>query len=235
MNSKQALWCADKPQCDEQRPGCLRCATANSQCPGYFQETKFLDEGAGLRRKFHYGENRDVLTEESQSPGPVSEGSPGLAVVLDKSGNGSCQLTRYVAHDDTNLRFEKTSNETPESERQTTTSSSFVDLVNGPHVANVGETTPSDASMPTLRGSVEDYENIPDIGETPKSIFGSSGIEPLRSDDESWSENVRAVFPTTSKTFSKATQSQQASRGDEENTFKVLFLIRHFSETVGPW
>jgi hypothetical protein len=127
---------------------------------------------------------------------------------------------------------EKTSNETSESELQPTTSSSFV---NGTHMVEIEELATSDASIPTLRGSIEDYDNIPDIPETPGPTFESSGTEPLQFNDESLSENVYTVFPSTSKPSSQVTQPREASETVEEDAFEVLFLIRHFSETVGPW
>jgi hypothetical protein len=227
-----SLWPADILQCDEQRPGCVRCVTSNIQCPGYFQETKFLYQGAGLRRKFHYVENGDILAQKRQNAEPIYEGPPGLAVVLDKSGNGSCRLTRCITQDKTGVGSERTINETSEREPQSTNVPSFV---NGPHVAEVEEPAPSEVSIPTIRASVEDYDNVPDLPETPHPTFESSGTESFQLNDESLSENLQAVFPSTSKPSSQVTQPREASETEVDDALEVLFLIRHFSETVGPW
>ena len=180
------------PQCDEQRPGCVRCAASNVECPGYFQETKFLDEGVGLRRKFHYIEHSyetvagGASGEENQSQGPAA-----------KFGSQS--------------------------------------FVNGAHIDQGERSNPSDVFIPTVRGSPEKYNNAAGGQHNPNPTLGSFEAQPFNTDD-SLSENVQLLFPTKSKTLSALNPNPQVPPEiEEEDAFEIMFLTRHFSETVAGW
>ncbi|CZR65851.1 uncharacterized protein PAC_15751 [Phialocephala subalpina] len=76
-----------KVKCDERRPGCERCETANRECEGYAREHRFVDENARTERH---------AKKKSQSPTTTPQSKPELQqdlIICSTRSSSSIQLS----------------------------------------------------------------------------------------------------------------------------------------------
>jgi len=210
------------------------------KCPGYFQETKFLDEGVGLRRKFQYVENSyetvagSLFCEQSQHHGSQME-SPWQSALSGKGRNDDYRKAQGATQNQTDVSLYQSADGEPQQKVQPAATIGPHSFVNCSNIVDRERATSSDVSIPTIGGSPEEYSDAPPAQEEISPTLVSFGAESLNN-DQSLSENVQLLFPTKSKTLSALnTCSQVASKVEEVNSLEIMFLIRHFSETVGPW
>lgn len=165
-----------------------------------------MDQGVGLRRKFQYLEHSQELVADGSSQSKLHTEAP-LRTVLpyERSSNSPKQIP-------------------PGTPRQDLQQTLYRNID-----ANVTEQrSPSDVSIITIGGST------PDVQDQTRS--GSPAVQPPFSTDESLSENVQLLFPTKSETLSASENHPQLTDDSgEDEAFEILFLMRHFVETIGPW
>jgi len=212
-------------QCDESQPRCQRCASSDIQCPGYNTGLKFLDQGAGLRRKF----NHDETTSRSSSGSKRTKGS--LAQFTD-SINEPRRVLRSVNDSDPSANDEDDSG-VPESHNSSPVQISRTVL--GPSHDVDGNISSRDSQEDQKRPMQPDsYFHSP--YSTNNATSNTSVQQSPYGTTESLSKSVDSVYYTARKP-SKVYPTPPDSIQEEpeiENNFQILFLIRHFSEIVGP-
>jgi hypothetical protein len=217
----------DLLQCDETQPRCQRCASSDIQCPGYDTGLKFLDQGAGLRRKF----NHDETTSRSGSGSKRTKGS--LAQFTD-SINEPRRVLRFIddstdpsANDEDDIGVPESHNSSPVQISRTVLGPSH-DV--GGNISS--RDSQEDQKCPMQRDS---YFHSP--YSTNNATSNTSVLQSPYGTTESLSKSVDSVYYTARKP-SKVYPTLPGSIQEEaeiENNFEILFLIRHFSEIVGPW
>jgi hypothetical protein len=218
---------ADLLQCDETQPRCQRCASSDIQCPGYDTGLKFLDQGGGLRRKY----NHDETTSRSSSGSKRTRGP--LAQSTD-SINEPWKALRSV--DDSTDPSTNNKNDIGMPESHDTSPAQISNTVLGPrqdvdaHISS--RHSQEDRQRPTQPDS---YFHSPytAINASPDTLVLQSPYGAT----ESLSKSVDSVYYTARKPSKVLPTLPTSIQGgpEVENNFEILFLIRHFSEIVGPW
>jgi hypothetical protein len=212
---------ADKLQCDETQPRCQRCASSDIQCPGYDTGLKFLDQGAGLRRKFNHNE-----TISRSSSG--SKRTKGSLAQFSGSTNEPRRVLRSVGDSTEALANDEDDIGMPESHDSSPVQISRI--VHG-HSHDVGgniQDQKRSMQLDSYFHSPYSTNNATSNTSVPQCPYGTT---------ESLSKSVDSVYYTTRKP-SKVYPTPPDSIQEEpeiENNFHILFLVRHFSEIIGPW
>ncbi|KAJ5220555.1 hypothetical protein N7468_009759 [Penicillium chermesinum] len=219
-------------QCDETRPQCQRCQTANVECPGYVQTRKFIDQGPTVRRRFAPYQGSSTKTP-ALKPSVEGWGNPTFSWndSSDRRGQPGPTKREALDHADTNLHQDSeglmAGNPVPMGTETKNTASLDAGL------------SESDSFPPDFRSNVRDsWEPPGSLGQNSAvtravlDTFGPCGHGPLNdsidsqaqptwqgSAEETEKEELQALF-TDLKT------------GTEHET---AFLMRYFTEVIGSW
>jgi hypothetical protein len=200
----------------------MRCLASNTACPGYFQETKFLDEGVGLRRKFNYDEAYYSSTSRKKPKELVTSSDKGYEHDLDalppltfqSPGDSEPAFNQRSSHDESEI-----ANTSPFAASDSHT-----------------ETEPAEENDILESNNFRDQNVVLDA--YPDSN-GSSSLKqrPTYGTDSSLSNSMFSVFQNSTNRLSTLSlpSGPVLLENEEESEFEILFLIRHFTEVVGSW
>lgn len=193
----------------------MRCSVSNVPCPGYVKETKFLDQGASLRRKFKYDEgprsgSRKKLKEPAKTP---AESAPDV----DLNTARTLQLladSEQVFDDHAVIAASPIGNTGNYFEPGPTVESSLSDPSQFPAQA----TDQSTGATPNGRA---------DITKEATQFYNTSSLY----------TSVNSVFqaPSSQSSTLNLLAGPVLQENQDESEFEVMFLVRHFAENVGPW
>ncbi|KAE8382268.1 hypothetical protein BDV26DRAFT_253679 [Aspergillus bertholletiae] len=222
-------------KCDEARPKCQRCTNAGVDCPGYVQTRKFIDQGASVRRRYapyQEGHTKPHTNRGTESaPGErqfglnqQSAGPSNVPSVLPPSASwGSTESNQSGAHSPTqNMQL------------STTTSPARMNAINFMANQSMADATSAD---------------ITGLDQSRSTSSRSTGHSPLNMNNTTSPHVLGITYngarsrPPSSHTLS-GSPSQPSERDEFQDIFselltgtehEIAFLIRHFSENLGPW
>ncbi|KAB8256297.1 hypothetical protein BDV32DRAFT_97146 [Aspergillus pseudonomiae] len=226
-------------KCDEARPKCQRCTNAGVDCPGYVQTRKFIDQGASVRRRYapyqeghtklHTSKGTETATSErllssnqhvdQQSPGP---GQAQSALPPSASWRSSESDQSGAPSPLQNMRINSTKSPIQMNAANFMASQSMTDA------ASVGMTSLDQSQSTAIRST----------GHSPLNINNAASPHVQGN-----AYNGLRSRPPSSHTAS-GSPSQPSERDEFQDIFSELltgtehemaFLIRHYSENLGPW
>ncbi|PKY01038.1 putative C6 finger domain protein [Aspergillus campestris IBT 28561] len=213
-------------KCDETRPRCQRCINAGVECPGYVQTRKFIDQGASVRRR--YAPYRDHPKSNSVKPHDPPSGDHGFAQNEEQHPIQPPEIGLSVS---TTWGSETTQSGPPSPMPNASLNSAIVpeEPVLQPRV----EATSSIASPEQQQSGSNHNVSQPSSGQshTAEMTTSLSGPQEIRP-------------PPNPRLGSYESPSMRSDREDFQDIFSELmtgtehelsFLIRHYSDTVGPW
>ncbi|KAE8148903.1 hypothetical protein BDV25DRAFT_157310 [Aspergillus avenaceus] len=204
-------------KCDETRPKCQRCINAGVECPGYVQMRKFIDQGASVRRRYApYHENNPNAHSNRLAKSMVGE----RILSLNGSMNG------HDNHSQAGPVISSPSNWTNNEPMQLEVRSPLPPLPSSGSIANRRT-----ISTPANGLSVDQPQSLPST---------SAGHSPLNQNNL---HNGNRSRPPSSNA-GPGSPSQHSERDEFQDIFselmtgtehEIAFLIRHYSENLGPW
>ncbi|KAK6824304.1 hypothetical protein RU639_005014 [Aspergillus parasiticus] len=224
-------------KCDEARPKCQRCTNAGVDCPGYVQTRKFIDQGASVRRRYapyqeshtkpHTSKGTETATGErllsSNQPGDQRSAGPSQAHSALPASWRSSESSQPGAHSPT------------QSIRVNATQSPVrMNVVNFMANQPITDTTPTDIIGLNQSQSTSSRS----VGHSPLNFNNATSPHVLGN-----AYNGVRSRPPSSNTAS-GSPSQPSERDEFQDIFselltgtehEIAFLIRHFSENLGPW
>ncbi|KAB8201320.1 hypothetical protein BDV34DRAFT_171988 [Aspergillus parasiticus] len=224
-------------KCDEARPKCQRCTNAGVDCPGYVQTRKFIDQGASVRRRYapyqeshtkpHTSKGTETATGErllsSNQPGDQRSAGPSQAHSALPASWRSSESSQPGAHSPT------------QSIRVNATQSPVrMNVVNFMANQPITDTTPTDIIGLNQSQSTSSRS----VGHSPLNFNNATSPHVLGN-----AYNGVRSRPPSSNTAS-VSPSQPSERDEFQDIFselltgtehEIAFLIRHFSENLGPW
>ncbi|KAJ5087096.1 hypothetical protein NUU61_008403 [Penicillium alfredii] len=237
-------------KCDETRPNCQRCTTAGVDCPGYVQTRKFIDQGATVRRRYapyqdthpkpsvaaHTG--KTTLHHESESiQNRISQPGSHEQCIQNFSGEENDSSTLHMQMEET--RLDVTDNPVMSASSDSSSRPAISTLYNQPPVSSVSD-IPSTTEINRDSGLDEAS------GSTRSTI--QSSVSPNAAETIPSFENAYDVIPDNRREYRFPVSSKSLSQGSEKEEIQdifsqlmtgteheIAFLIRHFSEVLGPW
>ncbi|KAK6439722.1 hypothetical protein LTR95_004076 [Oleoguttula sp. CCFEE 5521] len=241
-------------KCDKRHPACFRCEKLGKPCPGYDKKRKFVDEGVTLRKKF------ETETDQRSNSGEFAElslNSPhstiaGATYDSPSSSDGvrrrrtslhalPSRLGQNVAKpstmpvDDLNCYRSQPIYTPPTALNQLPPIPSDMDIDNilnevldplqfDPDWFNLEP----DSFYGKNNNSCGFIPNLPEIVDEVDKFDAMTSIE---------KSDLRLPRPGTSQSLPWATDSQFHTSGliTDEREHEMAFLIRHFTESIGPW
>lgn len=226
-------------------------------CPGYFHGLKFYDQGAGLRRKYHYDECSKAPVTSNRSRASTSSLETGIA---PQNGHSSIEGEAQVSHfyDDVHqpsssgpnskktlradipldprllsgITIPRESLDNPSYNRRPGVDSESFDQIIGPEDLPMPTAMTNSLELLPLPTSEGDVSSINATLEHSPPQFSTSTKDAL-------SASVYSVFQKSTKASLPIDLVLQYgmvySEGEEGSDFETLFLIRHFAEVIGPW
>ncbi|KAI9932520.1 hypothetical protein ASPWEDRAFT_144490 [Aspergillus wentii DTO 134E9] len=208
-------------KCDETRPKCERCTAAGVECPGYVQTRKFIDQGATVRRRYApYPENHpsSVNDADKTRSSPCSGENAQMASVAE----GTHERNAFAMPSPLQGM---TSNSRPNPTQmgaaniQNSTNQAPYDI--NPLTFDREQSSSSRSNAQNSVSPNNDPFNVlnapyPGLGQRPRDSRVSSSEEPSQRSEK---EEFQDIF-------------SELMTGTEH---EIAFLIRHFSEVLGPW
>ncbi|GAB1197651.1 hypothetical protein APSETT444_006952 [Aspergillus pseudonomiae] len=212
-------------KCDEARPKCQRCTNAGVDCPGYVQTRKFIDQGASCFRdgvSYQQATSERLLSSnqhvDQQSPGP---GQAQSALPPSASWRSSESDQSGAPSPLQNMRINSTKSPIQMNAANFMASQSMTDA------ASVGMTSLDQSQSTAIRST----------GHSPLNINNAASPHVQGN-----AYNGLRSRPPSSHTAS-GSPSQPSERDEFRDIFSELltgtehemaFLIRHYSENLGP-
>lgn len=206
---------ADKStQCDESQPGCLRCSTSGTECPGYVKETKFLDEGVGLRRKFNHAD--DYASKNMKKAKVHGKTSVEIGPEVDL-----CTSPILQPPQDGEQVFKE---DDVIAASPIITSDPYAEM-------DPGKESDAHESSQISISSIDLSTSLTSHGP------GSMRVRAVNGSYSSLYTSMDSVFQASASQASGLglTSGPVLQESEEENEFEVIFLIRHFAEVIGTW
>ncbi|SMR56775.1 unnamed protein product [Zymoseptoria tritici ST99CH_1E4] len=246
-------------KCDKRLPACLRCEKLGKPCPGYDKKRKFVDEGITLRKKYQATNERPSSSDQNfanpPSTGPASAG-PSLVTTPQ---NVPSSETAHVSQPPGGLlrpKLEQSSPAALPSGDAFTQEPPLVPpvepmLMNDPILFPV----PDDAMLDILWkdqtydpewfdlepekyyslagntcGFIPNIPNIVDEVDQSGYLMGNTAsVTPL-----STALGSTGIF-SDSNLWNPDSQLQTSALITHERDHEMAFLVRHFTECLGPW
>ncbi|KAH8435181.1 uncharacterized protein LDX57_012810 [Aspergillus melleus] len=232
-------------KCDETRPHCQRCSTAGVQCPGYVQTRKFIDQGASVRRRYAPYQDGSFRPHAPKTPEDVAN-DPVVAVSrnLDHHPINNASPRSELAPP---THWPPTGVHQPEVHspmQDLRISSAIAPPALSASLASHTTTSRVETGPADTTGSTQSYSA------SSRSV-GPSPVTPINALNEGFNHLGNVYSDSRQKPFSpnaEMTQSASPSQRSEKEEFQdifselmtgteheIAFLIRHYSETLGPW
>ncbi|KAJ5606608.1 hypothetical protein N7510_009389 [Penicillium lagena] len=204
-------------KCDETRPSCQRCIAAGVDCPGYIQMRKFIDQGASVRRRY--------APYQESHPKNVSVSTPSIHSEMNEQRNTQSQ----------------------EMPKDSLTLHSQIEETKPDPQANLMD---KDMSGPAITpGAVQSlYSSVPTFGGEGSGSTGSTIYSLASPNTSTGALTSHEHSPPNRLDFTKLVSSESLSQRSEKEEFQDIFselmtgtehetafLIRHYSDVLGPW
>ncbi|KAE8330414.1 hypothetical protein BDV39DRAFT_170579 [Aspergillus sergii] len=206
-------------KCDEARPKCQRCTNAGVDCPGYVQTRKFIDQGASVRRR--YAPYQESHTKPHTSKG--TETATGERLLSSNQHGDQQSAGPSQAHSALPASWRSSESSQPGAHSPTQTI-----MVNA-------------TKSPVRMNAVSFMANQPITDTTPTEIIGLNQSQSTSSRSAGHSP---LNFNNATSPRILGSPSQPSERDEFQDIFselltgtehEIAFLIRHFSENLGPW
>ncbi|PLB50004.1 C6 finger domain protein [Aspergillus steynii IBT 23096] len=223
-------------KCDETRPHCQRCSTAGVQCPGYVQTRKFIDQGASVRRRYAPYQDGNLRPHAPRAADDIAGDPAPVHRNLDHPSNVSLR-SEVAPADWQSDRMNQAEMHSPMHDLRIRSTAGPYPAGFANQVANYApvETGPADAGLSQSRSA-----SSRSIGPSPVPNALHEGFNQL---GNVYSDSRQKPLSPNAG-LAQSSPSQRSEREEFQDIFselmtgtehEIAFLIRHYSETLGPW
>ncbi|KAE8393511.1 C6 finger domain protein [Aspergillus alliaceus] len=224
-------------KCDETRPKCQRCMNAGVECPGYVQTRKFIDQGASVRRR--YAPYQESHSKPHTSRG--AESTTGEYLVTLNHNEDQQSVRPSQAHSAIPSPADWRASDSSQPETHSPAQNMSINLTSA--TARINAVNPMTSQPAAETGPVD----IASLEQQRSSSSRSAGHSPLNiHSDTSPHSQVIAYNGFRSRPPSSNAGSGSPTKPSDEfqdifselmtgTEHELAFLIRHFSDYLGPW
>ncbi|KAK5166251.1 uncharacterized protein LTR77_008512 [Saxophila tyrrhenica] len=242
-------------KCDKRIPSCARCEKLGKDCPGYDKKRKFVDEGVTLRKKYQTHDRRESGEQPFSNNGTSFAGTPSAGRNFISPPNDF--MSPAFPHLSTNHAQSSPAftdqtldsfavNNTPQGNGAKTSSANIDPVLFPP---NAGQTEYDafdnlfdDPAIDPAWFNIEPDVFFGPLGHSCGFIPGAPNIvDEVDKNDVVQSTETSTATPMSfgglsdNNLWAPEAQIHTSAIITDEREHEMAYLIRHFTEAIGPW
>ncbi|QIW98446.1 hypothetical protein AMS68_003964 [Peltaster fructicola] len=209
-------------KCDKRHPNCFRCEKLGKPCPGYAKKRKFVDEGVTLRKKFEQSFKDSTSNALAQFIGEQTisfEDEPRNEVLPETNTVSALPLSITSNFDRALLAVPDLVDD--HDELHAVDEAAFdPEWFNLEPAAFYDDLGNSCGFLPNVPNIVDEVDQDPNTFDIAKTLIADKDALATHEDLGFWGSE---------------SQLQTSLIISDEREHEMAYLIRHFSESIGPW